>query len=125
MNIGRLSSDWQVNGTSIYEPSADLKIDHENVAGESSGRTEDGKMHIDWVRRDVTKVFLAYSALSESELLNLKTLMQGKEFSFKFKDCGQSRTIQAYCGKMSYTHHFTDKLGTEVYTNITADVIEI
>lgn len=125
MSIGIVSLDWQVNGESIYEPSADLKIDHENVAGESSGRTEDGKMHIDWVRRDVTKVFLAYSALTETELRTLKDLMQGQEFSFKFMDCGQRRTIQAYCGKMSYTHHFTDKLGTEVYTNITADVIEI
>ena len=125
MNIGRVSSDWQVNGTSIYLPSADLKIDHENVAGESSGRTEDGKMHIDWVRRDVTKVFLAYSALTESELLDLKDLLQGQEFSFKFRDCGVISTIQAYCGKMSYTHHYTAKDGTRVYTNITADIIEI
>lgn len=55
MTINKLDTtgSWAVNGTPIYIPSAGVKVAHTNVAGSGSGRTEDGVMHIDWVRRDV------------------------------------------------------------------------
>ena len=68
LSINTLSSDWKVDNQSIYTPGVNVKYEHTNVAGEESGRTADGKMHIDWVRRDVRKVGLTYAAMTESEL---------------------------------------------------------
>ena len=115
----KLSYEWLVDGSPIYEPGADVTIEHENVAGSSSGRTEDGIMHIDWVRTDVVKVGIPYKSLHISELKYMVGKLQGKEFSFTYPDLGASYTVNAYCAKCTYTKH-TD----EVYTNIKFNIIQ-
>lgn len=53
---------WAVNGTALYKPQG-CEITHENYVGSNSGRTEDGVMHIDWLRRDLRKVTIKYNAI--------------------------------------------------------------
>ena len=55
---------WMVGDKPIYEPSGGVSIQHENIAGSSSGRTEDGVIPIDWVRLDRGKKYTmeAYSS---------------------------------------------------------------
>ena len=109
MGIGKIDPEkkWGVSFdkgstfTDIYIPSS-IKVEHENIVGPDSGRLESGYMHIDWVRRDVTKVFLTYDYLTGSEAAYLKSLMQGKEFRFKFYDEGRMLLLDVYCGKCSY-----------------------
>lgn len=121
------AGEWMVGANHLYIPSAGITIEHQNVAGSSSGRTEDGVMYIDWVRRDVYKVHLKWSAMSETELNNIITWMQGQEFVFKFVDRGVTKTINAYCGKCSYTFYTDNYLGLNeaLYTDVTINVIEL
>ena len=76
MTINQLDTKswWAVNGQPIYIPSFETKVEHSNITGASTGRSEDGIMRIDWVRRDVRKVFLRYSAMTKTELRRLPKL---------------------------------------------------
>lgn len=68
---------WAVNGTALYKPQG-CEITHENYVGSNSGRTEDGVMHIDWLRRDLRKVTIKYNAMTGNEMDELVGLVQGK-----------------------------------------------
>ena len=127
MNINKLDTQgrWMVGSSHIYIPSTPCKVEHSNVVGSSSGRSEDGIMRIDWVRRDVRKVFLTYKAMTASELSTLMGLMQGKEFTFKFYDQGSVQTMSAYVGESSYEFYsYSSVFNEPIYTNVEIHVIE-
>lgn len=115
---------WMVGDKPIYEPSAGVTISHENIAGSSSGRTEDGVMHIDWVRRDVRKVGLKWLAMTQAELDYIIGLMQGQEYAFTFIDRGKVYTMNAYSSNCSYTlkSYANDD---HLYTDVSINVIEL
>lgn len=115
---------WKVNNSPLYTPSAGIKVEHTNLAGSSSGRTEDGIMHIDWVRRDIRKVNLQWKVLTASELDYILGLMQGKEFTLTFKDRGIVQTMSAYSSESSYTY-YTAALGEDIYTDVSINAIEM
>lgn len=115
---------WAVDGTPIYTPSTPCKVEHSNITGSSTGRSEDGIMRIDWVRTDVVKVFLTYKAITPAEVAYLENLMQGKEFVFTYRDMGQTKTANCYVGESSYEFYtYNDELG-EIYINFSMNVIE-
>lgn len=117
---------WKVGSSPIYVPSIDTKVEHSNIAGSSTGRSEDGVMRIDWVRRDVRKFNLRYSAMTAQELQYMFSLMHGKEFVFTGRDKGQTVTFNAYVGETRYNaHNFSILGGAEVYTDVTINVIEL
>ena len=128
LSINKLDTDgfWMVGDSHLYIPSTPCKVEHSNVVGSNSGRDETGYMHIDWVRRDVRKVFLHYNAITETELTYLMGLMQGKEFTFKFKDQGSVKTISAYVGESNYQFYSYSNLYDEgVYVDFSINVIEL
>ena len=127
MTINRLDTlgYWMVGTSHIYVPSTPCKVEHSNVVGADSGRDETGIMHIDWVRRDVRKVYLHYNAITKTELAYLMNLMQGKEFTFKFIDQGSVQTIYAYVGESSYEFYsYSSAYDEGVYTNFEIHVVE-
>ena len=128
LTINTLDTDgnWMVGLAHIYIPSTPCKVEHSNVVGSDSGRDENGLMHIDWIRRDVRKVFLTYNAITETELNNLMSLMQGKEFTFTFLDQGSPVTINAYAGESSYKFYsYSDLYDEGVYIEFSINVIEL
>ena len=118
------AGEWMVNSSHLYIPSAGIRVEHSNLAGSSSGRTEDGVMHIDWVRRDIRKVNLQWKVLTGSELNYILGLMQGKEFTLTFKDRGQVQTMSAYSSESSYTY-YSAALGEDIYTDVSINAIEM
>ena len=118
------AGEWKVNSSPLYIPSAGIKVEHTNLAGSSSGRTEDGVMHIDWVRRDIRKVHLQWKVLTASELDYILDLMQGKEFTLTFKDRGRVQTMSAYSSESSYTY-YSAALGQDIYTDVSINAIEL
>ena len=118
------AGEWMVNSSHLYIPSAGIQVEHTNLAGSSSGRTEDGIMHIDWVRRDIRKVNLRWSVLTASELDYVLGLMQGKEFTLTFKDRGVVQTMNAYSSESSYTY-YSAALGEDIYTDVSINAIEM
>jgi len=116
---------WMVDSSHIYIPSTPCKVEHSNVVGSASGRDESGVMHIDWVRRDVRKVYLHYNAMTKTELSTIMSLMQGKEFTFKFLDQGSVKSMNAYVGESSYEFYSYSSVYSEaVYVNVEIHVIE-
>lgn len=118
------AGEWMVNDNHIYIPSNGIQVEHTNLAGSSSGRTEDGVMHIDWVRRDIRKVNLRWSVLTGPELNYIMGLMQGKEFTLTFRDRGKVQTMSAYSSESSYTY-YSAALGEDVYTDVSINAIEM
>ena len=118
------AGEWMVNGHHLYIPSAGIKVEHSNLTGSSSGRTEDGVMHIDWIRRDIRKVYLQWKVLTASEMDYVISLMQGKEFTLTFKDRGRIQTMQAYSGESSYVY-YSAALGEDIYTDVSINAIEM
>jgi hypothetical protein len=118
------AGEWKVNSSPLYIPSAGIKVEHTNLAGSSSGRTEDGIMHIDWIRRDIRKVNLQWKVLTASELDYILGLMQGKEFTLTFKDRGRVQTMSAYSSESSYTY-YSAALGGDIYTDVSINAIEM
>lgn len=124
MNICKIDQAWQVNGTPIYTPSKDTKIQYDSLASSESGRTEDGVMHIGWVRRKIAKINLVYPAMTKAEALHLLNILQGKEFNFTYPDpVFGARTISAYASNSSYDFH-TDAVYGGILTNVSINVIE-
>ena len=117
------AGEWMVDSSPLYIPSAGITVEHTNLAGASSGRTEDGIMHIDWVRRDIRKVNLQWKVLTASELDYILGLMQGKEFTLTFKDRGKVQTMSAYSSESSYTY-YSAALGEDIYTDVSINAIE-
>lgn len=111
-----------MNGTPIYVPGQNIDIEHTNLTGSSSGRTQDGKMHIDWIRRDLVKLNLNFPAMTGEEMRFMRGLMQGQEYQFTFPDGGNVRTISAYSGEFKYT--FYSKV-LDIYTGVQVNVIEM
>ena len=118
------AGEWMINGSHLYIPSAGIRVEHTNLAGSSSGRTEDGVMHIDWVRRDIRKVCLQWKVLTATELDYVLGLMQGKEFTITFKDRGKVQTMNAYSSESSYTY-YSAALGEDIYTGVSINAIEM
>ena len=115
---------WKVGSTNIYTPSTPCKIEHSNVVGSASGRDESGVMHIDWLRRDVRKVYLHYNYMTATELSTLFALTQGKEFSFTFRDKGSTDSFNGYVGETSYEFYAYSVEGEPVYKDVEIHVIE-
>ncbi len=118
------AGEWMVNSNHLYIPSAGIRVEHTNLTGSSSGRTEDGVMHIDWVRRDIRKVNLQWKVLTGTELNYILGLMQGKEFTLTFKDRGVVQKMSAYSSDSSYTY-YSAALGEDIYTDVSINAIEM
>lgn len=130
MAIGILDdgNSWAVDTHPLYVPSYNnLKIDHESIQGADTGRTEDGIMHIDWVRRDVVKVYLYWGHLTGNEVAYLQGLLQGKEFTLKYVDSGSVKTAYCYCSKVSFTRVSSNQYSLEggLCSDIEAHCIEM
>ena len=93
---------WTVNGVGLYVPDR-VTITHDNIVSPDTGRMENGEMYIEWVRRDIVTVDIEIDALTGNEKSLMHSLLQGREFTFTYYDNGLY-TINAYCGKDSYTY---------------------
>lgn len=82
----KLSSIYKINGQAIYDPDFDAQVDHDSLVGPGSGRTDDGIMHIDWIRPNIRKVYIKYSVLTDAEIANILGKVQGKEYTLTYKD---------------------------------------
>lgn len=123
-----LTDKFTVNGNKLYAPPAgNVKIEHNNIVSSDSGRTESGKMHIRWVRRDVVKVSFTYNKLTGKELKYTVDLMQGKEFKFGYYDKGKMNVIDAYCGQCSYAEQNIkgNIIDNQLYSDLSINVEEM
>lgn len=127
MGYGTLTPLYKVGDSQLYAPSkAKPQINHDNIVTPDSGRAEDGYMHIHWVRRDVKQITLTWDKLTGNEMLYLRNLLQGQEFTLTYWD-GGVKTMEAYCGKFSEQLDNVRQYASEggVYRNIQATITEM
>ena len=115
---------WKVDGTTIYTPASNCKVEHSNITSAATGHDEGGTLRIGWVRRDMVKIYYTLKTATASEVNALMNIMQGREFTFTYRDRGQTKTANCYCGESSYEFYtYADGLG-EIYKNFAINVIE-
>lgn len=116
---------WMVGSDHLYIPSYKMKVEHTNLAGSESGRTEDGSMKIDWIRRDIRKIHLHWSVMTQDELNYVMGLMQGEEYVLTFRDQGVTQTANCYTGEAKYTYEHSIEGGGALYTDVEINAIEM
>lgn len=116
---------WKVGEADIYIPAIEMEVEHTNLAGSSTGRTEDGAMHIDWIRRDIRKFHLKWSAMTQAELDYVMDLMQGKEYTLTAYDRGTVITANCYTGESKYKYWHDDESGNALYKDVEINAIEM
>lgn len=89
-------------GATEFVPKS-LKISYESLASEDSGRTDDGIMHITWVRSKMTKLEIEMPPFKHEDRNNLISLVQGKIYNITFfdPDTNGERTLQVYTSNSS------------------------
>lgn len=119
-----LSNVWKINGQAIYTPDINTKIELESIAGDSSGRTDDGIMHIDWIRPSMRKIYIRYSVMTTNEMAFVLNLIQGKEYALTYPDPILGvRTIDCYTSNSS-TELYSAVLYNSLWRNVTFNCIE-
>ena len=120
----KLSSILKINGQAIYDPDIGVKVDIDSLVGEGSGRTDDGIMHIDWIRTGIRKVYIKYSAMTDTEIASILSKVQGKEYTLTYKDPELGiRTIDCYTSNNS-SECYSAVLYNGLWRNITFNCIE-
>lgn len=88
---------FQINGDKQFKAKS-LRVSFESLAGEDSGRTDDGVMRINWVFRRIRKVEIEMPPCSSEEVAELLGLVQGQEYEITYYDPldNVERTIEVY-----------------------------
>ena len=115
--------------THIYIPQR-VKVDHTNYAGSDTGRTADGKTHIDWIRTDVRRVHMEWEVMTGNEVEYMINLMQGKIYEFFYFEFGAVKHFTAYTGDNDYemylsnvSSHYGGQGG--MYRSFSIDAVEL
>lgn len=101
MDIGHESQFFAINGKRICSPQ-DVTVQFDSLADENSGRTADGVMHINWIWRNIRKVNVSLPPLTTSELSNIFSQVQGKEYNLTYIDPIKGKnTIHCYTSNVT------------------------
>lgn len=120
-----LSKEYFVNGVPLYEPDADggVEMEWNSIASENSGRTQDGVMHIEWVKSRIPKAKFSYGAVTKEEMAYMSNLVEGKTFQFTCpREDGSSETFEAYCSTTSASR-YSSYLYNGLYKSFKFDII--
>ena len=122
--MNQLTSNYTVDGTQIYEPQLQVGETIESLVDGNSGRTDDGVMHMSWIRTKIRKFSLQYNLMTAAEYEYMKNLLLGKTFVFGYWDKGEIKTVNAYCEATGGTLSRIDGTAGS-YTGVTFDITEL
>lgn len=112
---------YTVDGMPLFVPLSPMQTELDSLADPNSGRTDDGVMHINFVRSELRKITYRCGMLTGEELRYLKNLVQGKIYTFGFDEFGERATMQAYTSAVQYE---VDRVGKR-YKNVQFSIIEV
>lgn len=94
--MAKYSEIYKIDGKPIFEPKS-CKVLNDSLADENSGRTADGRMHIDYILKDIRKVEFTFPALTGEEAGELLRRVQGKTYELTYLDPKEGvYTIECY-----------------------------
>ena len=72
-------------GSTEYKPKS-LKVTYDSLATANSGRSDDGTMHITWVRENIRKIEIEMPPMTMSALSALLTAVSGQTYTITIHD---------------------------------------
>lgn len=117
---------FKINDTYEFVPKT-LEVNYESLVSDNSGRTDDGVMHIYWVKRRVRKVKIEMPPMKNStELAQLFALVQGREYTLTYWDPleNSEKTINVYTSN-SATDMYSGVLYNGLWQGIKFNAIEL
>ena len=125
MALRKMSDVFEINGQPIPEPDPDFKVEHESLADENSGRTQDGVMRINWIRRRMAKAHFKFSILDSEQASSLLNSVQGQEFNLTYIDPIEGITTKhMYCSNEGATLKYRRLYGG-IWSEVTFNCIEV
>ena len=84
-------------GSTEYKPKS-LKITYDSLAKANSGRSDDGTMVINWVRKNIRKIEIEMPPMKPAALHYLLIRVSGKKYDMTFYDprTAEEVTVQMY-----------------------------
>lgn len=112
-------------GSTEYTPKS-LNCIYDSLASENSGRSDDGKMHIKWVRRYITKLEIVMPPMKAADVGALLAAVQGQTVSVQYYDLRTSafRTVDMYCST-SNSDFYSGILYNGLVNGVSFNLIEI
>lgn len=120
----RSKGNFKIDGTEFSPKS--LKVTYDSLASEKSGRSDDGVMHITWVRTHITKIEVVMPPISPAKTSSLLNKVQGKEYSITYHDprTNAEKTIDVYTSN-SEGDCYSGVLHNGLYQGVSFSAIEI
>lgn len=122
--MNKLNSNYLIGETPIYEPHLQMNETVESMLDSNSGATDDGVMHVRWVRTAVHKYSLQYNIMTAAEYDYMKNLLLGKTFTFKFPYLDTQKEINGYCTSYGGVLSRIDENGG-IYTAVQFEISEL
>lgn len=72
-------------GSTEYKPKS-LKVTYDSLATANSGRSDNGTMHITWVRKNIRKIEIEMPPMTMSALSSLLTAVSGQTYTITIHD---------------------------------------
>lgn len=108
MRLGKLSEVYKIDGKAMVSPQS-VNVQFESLASPESGRTDDGVMHITYIWRKIRKISIKLPSLSQEEISDILSKVQGKEYTLTYLD-----PIEGVTQKKVYTSNTS----TDLYSGI-------
>lgn len=104
-----------------------LRQNFESLAKDNSGRTDDGVMHIFWVRRRIRKLEITMRPLTPAEASVVLSIVQGNEYYLRYFDILENaeKTIHCYTSNSQGDCYNGILNGDGLYQGIQFNAIEL
>lgn len=84
-------------GEVVFNYAKSIKPSFDSLASEDSGRTDDGKMHITWIKPKLRKWEIELRPCSSTEAYNVLSKVQGKIYSLTIWDISSNSEVTVQC----------------------------
>lgn len=114
-----------INGDKEFSAKS-LRVGFESLAGEDSGRTDDGVMRINWIFRKIRKVEIEMPPMTSAKVAELLGLVQGQEYRLTYYDPldNVERTIEVYTSN-SKTDLYSGVILNGLWQGVSFNAIEL
>ena len=124
-NKGCFKIDDGVNSVMEFKPKS-LKFTYDSLAKANSGRSDDGTMVIDWVRKNIRKIEVEMPPMNATKLHYLLIRVSGKKYDMTFYDprTDSEVTVQMYTSN-SNGEFYSGVLYNGLYQGVQFSAIEV
>ena len=124
-NKGCFKIDDGVNSVMEFKPKS-LKFTYDSLAKANSGRSDDGTMVIEWVRKNIRKIEVEMPPMNATKLHYLLIRVSGKKYDMTFYDprTGSEVTVQMYTSN-SNGDCYSGVLYNGLYQGVQFSAIEV